>query len=61
MKFDDARGNGGETPAFNTLLDTSMEELRVKTVGHQVAQLAAFEEARRFLGGKLKLLSSPGT
>ena len=26
-----------------------------------VAQLAAFEEARRFLGGKLKLLSSPGT
>jgi len=35
MKFDDARGNGGETPAFNTLLDTSMEELRVKTVGHQ--------------------------
>jgi len=25
-----------------------------------VAQLAAFEEARRFLGGKLKLLSSPG-
>ena len=26
-----------------------------------VAQLAAFEEARRFLGGKLKLLNSPGT
>jgi hypothetical protein len=25
-----------------------------------VAQLAAFEEARRFLGGKLKLLNSPG-
>jgi hypothetical protein len=35
MKFDDARGNGGETPAFNTLLDTRMEELRVKIVGHQ--------------------------
>jgi hypothetical protein len=35
MKFDDGRGNGGETPEFNALLDTSMEELRVKTMGHQ--------------------------
>jgi uncharacterized protein DUF6882 len=35
MKFDDARGNGGETPEFNALLDKSMEELRAKTMGHQ--------------------------
>jgi hypothetical protein len=35
MKFDDGRGNGAETPEFNTLLETSMEELRVKTMGHQ--------------------------
>jgi hypothetical protein len=35
MKFDDGRGNGAETLEFNTLLDTSMEELRVKTMGHQ--------------------------
>lgn len=27
--------NGGETPEFRTLLDTSMEELRAKTAGHQ--------------------------
>jgi hypothetical protein len=35
MNFDDARGNGGETPEFNALLDKSMEELRAKTMGHQ--------------------------
>jgi len=28
-------GNGGETPELKTLLDTSMEELRLKTMGHQ--------------------------
>ena len=35
MNFDDARGNGGETPEFSALLDKSMEELRAKTMGHQ--------------------------
>lgn len=28
-------GDGGETPEFKRLLDTSMEELRLKTTGHQ--------------------------
>jgi hypothetical protein len=36
MKINDGRGNAGETPEFNTLLDKSMEELRAKTMGHQV-------------------------
>jgi len=35
MKPDDGRGDAGETPEFNTLLDKSMEELRAKTMGHQ--------------------------
>jgi hypothetical protein len=35
MKSDDGRDNGGETPAFNTLLDTRIEELRVKIMCHQ--------------------------
>jgi hypothetical protein len=36
MTPDNERGNGGETPEFNTLLDKSMEELRAKTTSHQV-------------------------
>jgi hypothetical protein len=35
MKFEAGHGNGGETPEFNTLLDMSTEELRLKTMGHQ--------------------------
>jgi hypothetical protein len=30
-----SNGHGGETPEFKTLLAQSMEELRLKTVGHQ--------------------------
>jgi hypothetical protein len=30
-----ASGSNGETPEFKILLDTSMEELRLKTMGHQ--------------------------
>lgn len=30
-----SNGNGGETPEFKALLDKSMEELRLKTAGHQ--------------------------
>lgn len=36
MKLDNGRRNGGETPEFNTLLDKSMEDLRAKTMGHQI-------------------------
>ena len=35
MKFEAGHGDGGETPEFNTLLDMSTEELRLKTMGHQ--------------------------
>jgi len=31
-----SNGNGGETPEFKALLSKSMEELRAKTMGHQV-------------------------
>ena len=36
MTPDNGRANGGETPEFKALLDNSMEELRAKTMGHQV-------------------------
>ena len=36
MKSDNGRGNGGETSEFNALLDKSMEDLRAKTMGHQI-------------------------
>ena len=33
--FQNGGGNGAETPEFKRLLDMSMEELRLKTLGHQ--------------------------
>jgi hypothetical protein len=46
MKIGEGRGNGVETPEFNGLLDTSMEELRLKTMGHQAGW--RFGQARRW-------------
>lgn len=42
----DKADNGGETPEFKTLLDASMQELRMKTERHQAAW--RFGKARRW-------------